>query len=68
MDIREQFGNRLTELRKERKMTQDKLAELSGLTRVYISGIEQGKRNVSLEVIAKLVEALEIKISQFFEE
>jgi transcriptional regulator with XRE-family HTH domain len=68
MDIREQFGNRLTELRKERKMTQDKLAELSGLTRVYISGIEQGKRNVSLEVIAKLVEALEIKITQFFEE
>ena len=68
MDIREQFGNRLTELRKERKMTQDKLAELSGLTRVDISGIEQGKRNVSLEVIAKLVEALEIKISQFFEE
>ncbi len=68
MDIREQFGNRLTELRKERKMTQDKLAELSGLTRVYISGIEQGKRNVSLEVIDKLAEALEIKITQFFEE
>lgn len=68
MDLREQFGNRLMELRKERKMTQDKLAELSELTRVYISGIEQGKRNVSLEVIAKLAQALQIKISQFFEE
>jgi transcriptional regulator with XRE-family HTH domain len=68
MDVRAQFGNRLIELRKERKMTQDKLAELSELTRVYISGIEQGKRNVSLEVIVKLAEALEIKISQFFEE
>lgn len=68
MDLREQFGNRLMELRKERQMTQDKLAELSELTRVYISGIEQGKRNVSLEVIAKLAKALQIKIIQFFEE
>lgn len=68
MDINQQFGSRLTELRKERKMTQEKLAELSRLTRVYISGIEQGKRNVSLEVIAQLAKALEIKISQFFEE
>lgn len=68
MDIRVQFGNRLIELRKERKMTQERLAELSELTRVYISGIEKGKRNVSLEVIAKLAEALKIKISQFFEE
>lgn len=68
MEIRVQFGNRLTKLRKERKMTQDKLAELSELTRVYISGIEQGKRNVSLEVIAQLAKALDIKISQFFEE
>ena len=68
MEIRVQFGNRLSKLRKERKMTQDKLAELSELTRVYISGIEQGKRNVSLEVIAQLAKALDIKISQFFEE
>lgn len=68
MDINQQFGSRLIELRRERKMTQEKLAVLSGLTRVYISGIEQGKRNVSLEVIAQLAKALEIKISQFFEE
>ena len=31
MDIREQFGNRLMALRKERKMTQERLAELSEL-------------------------------------
>lgn len=66
MDVRHQFGSRLMELRKERKMTQDKLAEYSELTRVYISGIEQGKRNVSLEVIAKLAEALDIEIKEFF--
>lgn len=68
MDIREQFGNRLMAFRKDRKMTQERLAELSELNRPYISAIEQGKRNVSLEVIAQLAKALEIKISQFFEE
>lgn len=68
MDIREQFGNRLMAFRKDRKMTQERLAELSELNRPYISAIEQGKRNVSLEVIAQLAKALDIKISQFFEE
>ncbi|SEG15410.1 helix-turn-helix domain-containing protein [Algoriphagus boritolerans] len=68
MNSKEQFGNKLTELRKGRNLTQVQLAERSGLDRPYISGIEQGKRNVSLEVIAKLAQALEIEIKTFFEE
>ena len=68
MDIKQEFGKRLMQLRKERKMSQETLAELSGLNRPYISGIEQGKRSVSLEVIESLAKALEIKIMDFFEE
>jgi transcriptional regulator with XRE-family HTH domain len=68
MSLKEQFGNRLKGLRKERKMSQEELAEKSGLNRPYISGIEQGKRNVSLEVMESLAKALEIKIKDFFEE
>jgi transcriptional regulator with XRE-family HTH domain len=68
MDIKQDFGKRLMQLRKERKISQETLAELSGLNRPYISGIEQGKRNVSLEVIESLAKALEIKIKDFFEE
>jgi|AntRauMFilla1563_2_1112583.scaffolds.fasta_scaffold51159_1 transcriptional regulator with XRE-family HTH domain len=67
MDIKEEFGKRLNQLRKERKMSQEKLAELSELNRPYISAIEQGKRNVSLEVISKLAQALDIEIKHFFE-
>jgi transcriptional regulator with XRE-family HTH domain len=67
MDIKEEFGKRLNQLRKERKMSQEKLAELSELNRPYISAIEQGKRNVSLEVISKLAQALNIEIKHFFE-
>lgn len=68
MDIKQEFGKRLMQLRKERKMSQETLAELSGLNRPYISGIEQGKRNVSIEVIESLAKALDIKIKDFFEE
>ena len=68
MDIKEEYGKRLNQLRKERKMSQEKLAELSELNRPYISAIEQGKRNVSLEVISKLAQALDIEIKHFYEE
>ena len=68
MDIKEEFGKRLAQMRKERKISQEQLAELSGLNRPYISGIEQGKRNVSLEVIVSLAKALGIQTKELFEE
>ncbi|MEB2777457.1 helix-turn-helix transcriptional regulator [Algoriphagus sp. D3-2-R+10] len=66
MEIKEVFGQRVKLLRKAKELSQEELAEKSGLNRPYISAIEQGKRNVSLEVIEKLAEALEIKIKEFF--
>lgn len=67
MDIKKDFGKRLMQLRKERKISQETLADLSGLNRPYISGIEHGKRNVSLEVMESLAKALQIQIKDFFE-
>ncbi|MCF1749596.1 helix-turn-helix domain-containing protein [Mariniradius sediminis] len=67
MDIKEKFGQRVKTLRKEKGMSQEELAEKSGLNRPYISAIEQGKRNVSLEVMEKLAEALQMDIKKFFE-
>ncbi|MDE0561992.1 helix-turn-helix transcriptional regulator [Algoriphagus sp. NF] len=58
MDIKEKFGQRLRVLRKEKGLSQEELAEKSGLNRPYISAIELGKRNVSLEVMEKLAGAL----------
>jgi transcriptional regulator with XRE-family HTH domain len=66
MDIKEKFGQRVKTLRKEKGMSQEELAEKSGLNRPYISAIEQGKRNVSLEVMDKLAEAIGIDIKGFF--
>lgn len=67
MDIKEKFGNRLKALRKEKGLSQEELALKSGLNRPYISGIEKGKRNVSLEVMEKLAEALGVGIGELIE-
>jgi len=54
------FGQRLRSLRKERYMSQEDLALEAGLDRTYISGIEIGKRNVSLVNICRLAQALHL--------
>ena len=54
------FGRRLRKLRKSRGLTQEKLAELTGLDRTYVPQAESGTRNVSLLTIDKLASALGI--------
>ena len=67
MDIREKFGKGISKYRKEKGISQEKLAELCGLHRTYISEVERGVRNVSLVNIEKICEALEVKIHTLFE-
>lgn len=59
-----EFGKRLRELRLERGLSQEKLGELAGLDRTYISSAEAGRRNVSLKTIYKLAEALGVEASE----
>lgn len=53
----------LRQLRADRRISQERLAELSGLDRTYVSGIERGERNPSLTNILKLVAALDVRVS-----
>ena len=59
-DARVLFGRRLRTIRKSRDLSQEELAFEAGLDRTYISGIESGKRNVSLINICRLAEALQV--------
>lgn len=59
------FGNRIKELRKERKWSQELLAEKTGFHRTYIGMIERGERNPALMNINVLAEAFEMSIDEF---
>lgn len=65
MKILQKFGSRLKELRSDKGITQEKLAELSGLSRQYIGDVERGTRNISLINIQKIANALNISLSEF---
>ena len=54
------IGKRLAELRKSKKITQEKLAEMTSLANNYISNIENNRSIPSLETLVKLCDALEV--------
>ena len=61
--LREKFGKVLRDLRIESKLSQEKLAELSGLDRTYISLLERGLRQPTITTIFDLSTALNIPAS-----
>ena len=61
--LQQKLGSKIKTLRNEAGLSQEKLGELTGLDRTYISDIERGKRNPSLKSLEKLAKALKISIS-----
>ena len=64
MKIEKVFGEILKEKRHELSLSQEALANNSGLHRTYISLLERGLKSPSLSTMSKLSEALEVKLSQ----
>lgn len=60
------FGQRVQELRKERNLSQEQLADLAGLHRTYIGMIERAEKNITLRNIEKIALALKIDIKSLF--
>ncbi|MDP9192700.1 MAG: helix-turn-helix domain-containing protein [Acidobacteriota bacterium] len=60
------FGERLRELRTERNLSQEHLAELAGLDRNYIGQIERAERNVALVNIVRIAKALQVEPGELF--
>ncbi|WP_085542653.1 helix-turn-helix domain-containing protein [Cedecea sp. NFIX57] len=59
-------GAHLKKLRLQSGLSQEAFADKCGLDRTYVSGIERGVRNPTLEVISVLAKGLEIEISELF--
>ena len=63
-NIEERFGERLRQVRTAAQISQEKLADLAGLHRTYISSVESGGRNVTIETVEKLARALNVSMAE----
>lgn len=68
MDILMRYGQAVRKIRLEQEISQEELAGRCGLHRTYISDIELGKRNLSLENIERIAISLNKSLSEFFKE
>lgn len=65
-EILTQFGETLQRMRKDRKLSQEMLAEKAGLHRTYIGMIERAEKNITLINIYKIASALGVAIKDLF--
>lgn len=64
--VKRRFGARIRELREARDLTQEDVAFAAGLDRSYLSGIERGKKNLSLVNIHRIAKALGVNAAELF--
>ena len=64
--IKEKVGQRIKELRIKQSLSQEEFAFKCDLDRTYITSLERGKRNISLENLEKIAKAFNITLSEFF--
>lgn len=67
-DVRHLVGNNVKRLRKAAGITQAELADLVGVDRAYISGLEQGNRNPTIVSLWHVARALEVPVRSLFDE
>jgi transcriptional regulator with XRE-family HTH domain len=67
MDIRRQVGLNVQRFRRALDLSQEDLAFEAGIHRTYISGVERGVRNITVTVLARLAEALQVLPHQLLE-
>ena len=60
------FGRRVRVLRVARGMSQEDLADAAGVHRTYVSSLERGLRNVGLDNVYALADALDVDPSELF--
>ncbi len=62
------FGKTVRSIREDKNLSQEALAELAGLHRTYIGGVERGERNVGLLNILRISQALRTRPADLFRE
>jgi transcriptional regulator with XRE-family HTH domain len=62
MDVRLRVGLNVQALRRHRGLSQEELAHQAELHQTYLSGVERGRRNPSLLVLARIAAALQVDL------
>jgi transcriptional regulator with XRE-family HTH domain len=65
-DIRVRFGQAVCKRRHKLGVSQEEFADICGLDRTYIGGIERGERNVALVNIERIAKAFRLSMSELF--
>lgn len=66
MDLKQEVGKNIQKIRKERKITQENLAELINIETISLSKIETGKSYPTSENLSKIAKILEVEPYEFF--
>jgi DNA-binding XRE family transcriptional regulator len=69
MNIEKKIGLRIKDLRgKKKDLTQEQLAWDAGINRTYMNHIENGRKNISITILEKIIKALGVSVSEFFDD
>lgn len=67
MKLRLLAAKRIRQIRESKGLSQEGLADIAGLHRTYVSSVERGERNISIDSLERLAEALRVDVRMFFE-
>jgi len=68
MTTKELIGLRIKKIRTSKRLTQESIAEVVGINPKYLSSIERGKENPTLNIVLKVAESLDISPNEFFKD
>ena len=66
MKMNKRLGNRIKEIRKSQKLSQEQLAEKAGTAAKYLSSIETGKENPTFDLLMRIAKALQVEPHQLY--
>jgi transcriptional regulator with XRE-family HTH domain len=62
------FSQRLRQIRQNKGLSQEELADMAGLHRTYVGSVERSERNISIDNMERLAKALEVDITDLLKE
>jgi transcriptional regulator with XRE-family HTH domain len=66
MDIKQKVGLRIKELRQQLQLSQEAVANRAEIERTFMTHVENGRRNVSIETLEKIIRALDVTVPEFY--